>query len=146
MSTLNEQLYIDAVVVYGTKRIFSVKINQAIDPENPPEDPTAEWDTLDLSDYNIRFRVLGSAEGDGVILVEKLITQVSDEDEVGIIEEPTTGEFTFVITAEETELLGIGSRPITLELLDVQSGEVMHVLTEGGVANAEFNKITVVRV
>ena len=71
---------------------------------------------------------------------------MSDEDEVGIIEEPTTGEFTFAITAEETRLLGIGSRPITLELLDVQSGEVMHVLTEGGVANAEFNKITVVRV
>ena len=146
MSTLDEQLYIDAVVVYGTKRIFSVKINQTIDPENPPEDPTAKWDTLDLSDYNVRFRVLGSAEGNGVILIEKVITQTSDDDEVGIIEEPTTGEFTFVITAEETEILGIGSRPITLELLDVQSGEVMHVLTEGGVANAEFNKITVVRV
>lgn len=146
MSTLNEQLYIDAVVVYGTKRTFSVKINQTIDLENPPDDQTEEWDDLDLSDYNIRFRVLGSAEGNGVVLIEKVITQVSDEDNIGIIKAPDTGEFTFVITAEETELLGMGSRPITLELLDVQSGEVIHVLTEGGVANAEFNKITIVRV
>lgn len=144
MSTLNEQLYIDAVVVKGTKRIFSVKIDQEATPEEKQQG--VDWTALDLSLINVRFRVLGSAEGNGIILIEKIITQSSDEDTIGTIADPTSGEFTFTITVDDTEKLGLGSFPIIIELLDVQTGEVIHTLTEGGIANAEFNKITVVRV
>jgi hypothetical protein len=91
------------------------------------------------------MRVLGSAEGDGAILLEKIITQDTDESEVGTIEEPLSGEFTFTITAEDTNLLGLGSKAITLQLLDKDSLELIYTLTEGGVAQSEFNKITVVR-
>lgn len=144
MSTLNEQLYIDTVVVKGTKRIFSVKIDQEATPEEKQQG--VDWTALDLSLINVRFRVLGSAEGNGIILIEKIITQSSDEDTIGTIADPASGEFTFTITVDDTEKLGLGSFPIIIELLDVQTGEVIHTLTEGGIANAEFNKITVVRV
>lgn len=143
MSTLNNQLYIDAVVVYGTGRTMSVGIDVPTGETQNLEIPTFE--PMDLSPYNIRFRILGSAEGDGVILLEKNITQSSDKELVGIIEEPTSGEFTFVVTAEETIKLGIGRYPICLQLLDRKTNELVYTLTEGGIAQGEFNKIQIVR-
>lgn len=143
MSTLNEQLYMDGVVVIGKTRTFSVQINQVTEETQNLTNP--EFEPMDLSPYNIRFRLLGSAEGNGIILLEKIITQVTDHDIVGFIEEPTSGEFTFVITGDESLTLGLGVFPITLELLDADTGEPVHTLTEGGIAQGEFNKITIVR-
>ena len=100
MSTLNEQLYIDGVVVIGKTRTFSVQINQVTKETQNLSNP--EFEPMDLSPYNIRFRLLGSAEGNGIILLEKIITQTTDRNTVGIIEEPTNGEFTFVITNDES--------------------------------------------
>lgn len=138
MTSIN-QLFIDAVIVYKTGRTFSVGI------QTLQEDSNDTFEPFDLSAFSVRMRILGSAEGDGKILIEKLITQTSDEVNTGIIAEPTSGEFTFVITAEETEKLGLGSKPITLELLDKDTKDVIYTLTEGGIAQGEFNKITIVR-
>ena len=143
MSTLNEQLYIDGVVVIGKTRTFSVQINQVTEETQNLSNP--EFEPMDLSPYNIRFRLLGSAEGNGIILLEKIITQTTNRNTVGIIEEPTSGEFTFVITDDESLTLGLGNFPITLELIDADTEEPTYTLTEGGIAQGEFNKIQVVR-
>lgn len=143
MSTLDEQIYIDAVIVKGIGRTLSVSIKQ---PTEETQDlPVPTWEEFDLTPYAVRMRILGSAEGDGAILLEKIITQDTDESDVGTIEEPLSGEFTFTITAKDTNLLGLGSKAITLQLLDKDSLELIYTLTEGGVAQSEFNKITVVR-
>lgn len=144
MSTLNEQLYIDGVVVYGTSRRFLVSIQQPTEETQASSNPVFE--SMDLSPYNIRFRILGSARGNGTVLVEKIISQISDEDTEGIIEEPSSGQFTFVVTAEDTKTLNLGSFPIIIELLDVNTNEPVYTLTEGGIAQGEFNKISIVRV
>ena len=143
MSTLNEQLYIDGVVVIGKTRTFSVQINQVTEETQNLSNP--EFEPMDLSPYNIRFRLLGSAEGNGIILLEKIITQTTNRNTVGIIEEPTSGEFTFVITDDESLTLGLGNFPITLELIEADTEEPTYTLTEGGIAQGEFNKIQVVR-
>ena len=143
MSTLNEQLYIDGVVVIGKTRTFSVQINQVTEETQNLSNP--EFEPMDLSPYNIRFRLLGSAEGNGIILLEKIITQTTNRNTVGIIEEPTSGEFTFVITDDESLTLGLGNFPMTLELIDTDTEEPIYTLTEGGIAQGEFNKIQVVR-
>ena len=143
MSTLNEQLYIDGVVVIGKTRTFSVQINQVTEETQNLSNP--EFEPMDLSSYNIRFRLLGSAEGNGIILLEKIITQTTDRNAVGIIEEPTSGEFTFVITNDESLTLGLGNFPMTLELIDADTDEPIYTLTEGGIAQGEFNKIQIVR-
>lgn len=143
MSTLNEQLYIDGVVVIGKTRTFSVQINQVTEETQNLSNP--EFEPMDLSSYNIRFRLLGSAEGNGIILLEKIITQTTDKNAVGIIEEPTSGEFTFVITNDESLTLGLGNFPMTLELIDADTDEPIYTLTEGGIAQGEFNKIQIVR-
>lgn len=143
MSTLNEQLYIDGVVVIGKTRTFSVQINQVTEETQNLSNP--EFEPMDLSPYNIRFRLLGSAEGNGIILLEKIITQTTNRNTIGIIEEPTSGEFTFVITNEESLDLGLGNFSITLELMDADTEELIYTLTEGGIAQGEFNKIQIVR-
>ena len=143
MSTLNEQLYIDGVVVIGKTRTFSVQINQVTEETQNLSNP--EFEPMDLSPYNIRFRLLGSAEGNGIILLEKIITQTTNRNTVGIIEEPTSGEFTFVITDDESLTLGLGNFPMTLELIDTDTEEPIYTLTEGGIAQGEFNKIQIVR-
>lgn len=143
MSTLNEQLYIDGVVVIGKTRTFSVQINQVTEETQNLSNP--EFEPMNLSPYNIRFRLLGSAEGNGIILLEKIITQTTDRNAVGIVEEPTSGEFTFVITDDESLTLGLGNFPMTLELIDIDTEEPIYTLTEGGIAQGEFNKIQIVR-
>lgn len=144
MSTLNNQLYIDAVVVYGIGRIFSCSLRQPTEETQNSRNVVTE--PLDLTNSIVRFRILGSAEGEGHIIVEKIITRESDPNLVGVIDDPTTGDFTFSITPADTYLLGRGSRPISIEILDKETEELIVNLTEGGTNQGEFNKITVVNV
>lgn len=144
MASLDQQLYINAYLVYGIGRSFSVSLNQATAETQNDSQPTFE--PMDLSQYSIRFRVLGSATGDGVILLEKIINQVTDPSTIGQIESPESGLFTFVITADDTKMLGLGAHPITIELLDIDTGENAFTLTSGGIFQGEFNKIIITNV
>jgi len=138
MASLNG-FFMDAVVVKGTKRTFSVSINHL------KENSLTEFEPLDLDSYSVRFKVLGSATADGEVLLSKIITQNTDVDEVGLIDVPDNGQFTFTITAEDTQQLGLGKFPIMLELLDVNTLEPLVTLTEGGY-KGEFNKLQIVQV
>lgn len=130
--------FIDAVVVKGTTKPFtaSIQIRNEQDTGFVP---------LDLSDYAVRFRIMGAPTADAKVLIEKIITQGTPEESVGIINNATGGEFSFVITDDDTRRLGLGEHPIMLELLDATSLESEFVLTEGGL-NGEFNSIRVVQV
>ena len=96
-------LYIDAVVVKGTKRIFGCTVNTKT--QNEAKD---EFAPLDLTPYSVRFRVLGSATADAKVLLEKIITQTTDEESTGIINDAENGQFEFVINIADTQLLGLG--------------------------------------
>ncbi|MBP5596336.1 MAG: hypothetical protein J6Y02_13195 [Pseudobutyrivibrio sp.] len=133
MSTLDNQLYIDAVVVKGVGRTFSVKVEQG------------DADFL-FNDYSIVLDILGSAEGNGLILIRKTITSDTPESTIGTINLNNPGEFTFTITADDTNFLGLGSFPINLRIVDIDTEETVYNLTEGGIAQGEFDKITIVRV
>ena len=137
MATTN-QLYIDAVVVYGTKKTFTVSI------ETLNEDMVT-FSPLDLNPYSVRFTVLGSATADGEVLLRKIITQNTEESTTGIIDVPDNGQFSFTITKDETINLGLGNHPIMLELLNAETLEPEITLTEGGL-QGEFNKISIVQV
>ena len=130
-------MYLDAVVIYGQPRSFgvSIEINENASIFKP----------FDLSPYSIKFKVLGSSTADAEILVEHLITQNSDRNTDGIINDPTNGEFVFTITAEDTKTLGLGQHPIQIDIIDAASGILMHSLTEGA-ENGEFSKINIVQV
>lgn len=131
-------LYIDAVIVKGSSRTFTVSIETL-------NDDGVTFDPLDLNPYSIRFTVLGSATADGAILLQKVITQNTDVNEEGVIDLPSNGGFSFTVTAEDTNTLGLGKFPIKIELLNVNSLEVEHVLTEGAY-RGEFNKIQITEV
>lgn len=139
MSISDNQLYIDAVVVHGIGRTLTVQI------EHLKQDSQEEFDKFNLTPYSIRFRVLGSADGAGQTLIEKIITQSSDESTTGRITDAEAGEFSFTITADDTKFLGIGARPICLEIVDAETLENVYTLTEGGIAQGEFSKVTIVR-
>lgn len=144
MSTLNNQLFIDAIVVHGVGRVFSASVKQATEETATSTNPVFE--PIDLSGRVVRFRILGSASGAGTVLIEKIIGEDTDAEKIGFIEDPSTGEFTFAVTAQETLKLGVGVRPISLEILDAESLERVITLTEGGTHQGEFNKIQIVRV
>lgn len=130
-------MYIDAVVIYGQPRSFgvSVEINENADIFKP----------FDLSPYSIIFKVLGSSTADAEVLVEHLITQNSNRNTDGWINDPSNGEFVFTITEEDTRRLGLGQHPIQIDIIDAASGILMHSLTEGA-QNGEFSKINIVQV
>lgn len=131
-------MFIDAKVIKGVSRSFSCSLQQ--------KDPTGQsFIPLDLSPFAIRFRVLGSTTADGYILSEHIITQFTDPEVDGQIYDPANGEFSFCISKEDTDKLGIGSRPITIELLDVDTLEYVDTITQGG-KNGEFNKIMIIQV
>lgn len=130
--------FIDAVVVKGETKPFTASI-QIRDEQNTGFVP------MDLSIYSVRFRIMGAPTADAEVLVEKIITQNSDERLDGIINNPEGGEFTFVVTANDTIKIGLGEHPIMLELLDSTSLQHIFTLTEGGL-NGEFNSIRVVQV
>ena len=131
--TVSDNYYIDAVVVRGESKTHSVSINQKT------EDGLS-FEPFDLSDYYIRFRVLGSATLDALVLIEKNITQVSDENEEGIITDASNGQL-----AEDTNTLGIGKFPISIEVMDADTEEPVFTLTEGGY-QGEFNKLQITEV
>lgn len=130
-------MYIDAVVIYGQPRSFGVSIetNENADIFKP----------FDLSPYSIIFKVLGSSTADAEVLVEHLITQNSNRNTDGWINDPTNGEFVFTITEKDTRRLGLGQHPIQIDIIDAASGILMHSLTEGA-QNGEFSKINIVQV
>lgn len=130
-------LYIDAVVVKGTKKTFTVSIETL-------NDDGVTFSPFDLNPYSVRFSVLGSATADGTILLQKVITQNTEETEEGIIDVPENGHFSFTVTAEDTQTLGLGKHPIMLELLDAETLEPEIVLTEGAY-QGEFNKLQIVQ-
>lgn len=132
-------LYIDAVVVKGTKRVFGCTVNTKT--QNEAKD---EFAPLDLTPYSVRFRVLGSATADAKVLLEKIITQTTDEESIGIINDAENGQFEFVINIADTQLLGLGKFAIMIELLDANTLEPQITLTEGGY-NGEFNKLQIVQ-
>ena len=131
-------LFIDAAIVKGVGKSFSCSIQQRNETDT-------DFEPLDLSPYAIRFRVLGSSTADAKVLVEHIITQYTEQDVDGNIFDPSNGQFSFCITAEDTNILGVGKRPIQIDLLDVDTLEYMDTLTEGG-EQGEFNKIFIVQV
>lgn len=130
--------YIDAVLVKGQTKGFSVSI-QTDDEGNGIFTP------FDLSDYAIRFRIMGSATLDGKVLVEHILTQNTDIETIGQIDDAANGQFTFVVNTEDQDIVGLGVHPISIEILDAASLEPDFTLTEGGL-RGEFNKIHIVEV
>lgn len=133
-------MFIDAVIIKGapyTTRTVSISVNENEDGRT--------FVPFDLSDYNVHFYVKGSATLDGKTLIEKVITGNSDAQTVGNIYDPANGQFSFTITKEDTELLGLGRFPIAITLHDADTDEYSFALTEGGL-NGEFNSIQIVQV
>lgn len=130
-------MYIDAVVVLGETKGFSCSIQV--------NSNARYFSPLDLNGYAVQFRVMGAPTADAEVLVEHIITQKTDIETEGQIDNPENGEFTFVISAEDTVKLGIGNHPIQLRLLDADSLELEYTLTEGG-EKGEFSSIQVVQV
>lgn len=136
--TVSNNLYIDAVIVKGETKTHSVSIQQKTEDGQ-------SFEPFDLSDYYIKFKVLGSATLDALTLIEKDITQSSDPETIGNIEDASNGLFNFTITAEDTDTLGIGKFPISIQVCDIDTDDVLFTLTEGGY-KGEFNKIQVIQV
>lgn len=129
--------YIDATCIKGQNNPFtaSIKIN----------DNAEDFTPMDLNNYSIRMRILGSPTADAKVLIEKIITQNTNIEEFGQIDDPNNGAFTFVINKEDTNLLGLGKFPIKLDILDATSLAEIYSLTIGDERN-EFNCIRVVQV
>lgn len=129
--------YIDATCIKGQNNPFtaSIEIN----------DNAEDFTPMDLNNYSIRMRILGSPTADAKVLIEKIITQNTNMEEFGQIDDPNNGAFTFVINKEDTNLLGLGKFPIKLDMLDAASLSEIYSLTIGDERN-EFNCIRVVQV
>lgn len=130
--------YIDATCIKGQKNIFSSTIEIT-------EDNGISFVPFDLNAYSVRFRVLGAPTADAKTLIEKIITQNTDIEVIGQIDNPSNGSFTFTITKDDTNILGLGKFPIKLDLLDAASGSEIYSLTLGD-ERSEFNSIRVVQV
>lgn len=129
--------YIDCTVIKGQNKAHRCVIEAL--------DELKEFQPLDLNDYAVQFRVMGAPTANAKVLVEHIITQNTDLETEGQITNPENGEFVFIISAEDTEILGLGSHPIQLNLLDADSLEIATNLTEGN-TKAEFNRINIVQV
>ena len=81
-------LYVDAVCIKGETRSFNCTINTS-------EDGGSTFNPLDLSEYHVKFRVLGSPTSDSKVLLEKIITQDTLLEVEGQITVPANGEFVF---------------------------------------------------
>ena len=106
--------FIDAVILKGQTRQFTATI-QIRDEQN------LNFVPFDLSPYIIRFRVMGSPVADADVIVEHIITQNTHLETVGKITNPEAGEFTFTITAEDTNILGLGKKPIMIDILNADT-------------------------
>lgn len=142
-------MFIDAVVIKGQTRPFTCSIQTTDGIKNPDESVVTHdnllWMPADLSECSVRLRIMGSPTADAAVLVEHIITQETDEFTEGQITDPEEGQFTFVITAEDTDIIGLGNHPIMLELVHPESLETIYTLTEGG-RNGEYSRIQVVQV
>lgn len=131
--------FIDAVIIKGSgNKRFSVSLEQRTEDG-------AGFEGMDLSNYSIRFRVLGAPTADAKVLVEHIITQNSDEENEGIISDPANGQFIFVINKDDQDLLDLGIHPISIDILDAASNIPVFTLTEGN-TRQEFNCIRLVQV
>lgn len=131
--------FIDAVVVKGEgNKPFTVSIEQRDETET-------SFKPLDLSSNAVRFRVLGSSTADGKVLVEHIITSNTDIETEGQIHDASNGQFTFVVSKEDQDLLGVGKFPISIDILDINTLEHQFTLTEGD-SRGEFNKLQIVEV
>lgn len=131
--------YIDAIVVKGEgNKPFTVSIEQRDVTET-------SFEGYDLSNYSVRFRVLGAPTADAKVLVEHIITQNSDIETVGQITDAANGQFTFVVSEDDQDVLGLGVHPISIDILDAASLTKIFTLTEGG-NRGEFNCIQIVEV
>lgn len=130
--------FIDATCIKGQLNVFSSTIEVT-------EDGGQTFNPLNLNNFIVRFRVLGAPTADAKILIEKMITQNSDTDEIGQIDDPNNGSFVFAITKDDTNKLGLGKFPVKLDLLDAGSGSEVYSLTIGD-ERSEFNCIRVVQV
>ena len=71
---------------------------------------------MDLTEYNIRFQVKKVPLADKPSIIDKTITSLSDENKVGIINNPTNGEFKIHLLEEDTSYpVGEYSLIISLE-------------------------------
>lgn len=131
--------FINAVIIKGETKPFTVSI------EIKENETSSTFVPFDLSDYAVKFCIMGSTTADAKELVTKIITQNSDEDLTGQIYNAEGGQFSFVVTSEDTKKVGLGEHPIKIELLDAASLETEFILTEGGL-KGEFNSIRVVQV
>lgn len=130
-------MYIDATVIKGMTTSKSCHIEV--------KDSGTKFAPLDLNGYAVRLRILGSATADAEVLVEHIITQNTDVNVDGVIDNPNGGDFILTINKEDTEILGVGNHPISLQLLNAEDLIVEYNLTEGG-QKGEFSKIQVVQV
>lgn len=135
--TITDGLYIDALVIKGSTRSFSVSMEQLDETEQ-------NFEPFNLSPYSIKFQVLGAAEADAEVLIEKIITGNTEAEEVGIIDNPEQGTFIFTITSEDTDKLGLGKFPVCIRLIDAETEEDVSILTEGSF-EGEFNKLQIVQ-
>lgn len=131
-------LYVDAVCIKGETRSFNCTINTS-------EDGGSTFNPLDLSEYHVKFRVLGSPTSDSNVLLEKIITQDTLLEVEGQITVPANGEFVFTINKEDTNELGLGAFPISIQLVGADDNDLVYTLTEGG-QRGEFNKLRIVQV
>lgn len=131
--------FIDAVVVKGAgNKRFTVSIEERDETET-------SFIPFDLSNYLIRFRVLGAPTADGKVLIEHTFDANSEIDKGGQITDGQNGQFTFTITEEDQEKLAVGKYPIDLSILTPEDNSAEIILTEGG-ERGEFNCIRVVQV
>lgn len=130
--------FIDAVVIKGQGKSFTVSVEA--------RNENLVFVPFDLSPYSIRFKIMGAPTADAAVLVEHLITGTSDLTKDGLITNAQNGEFTFTITKEDTLKLGLGKKPIMIDIVDEGNPDNFQFsLTEGG-SNGEFNKIFIVQV
>ena len=133
-------MFIDAVCIKGKAPhpfSCSVMVNENEDGRT--------FTPFDLSDYYVRFCVLGAPTADAKVLVEKIITTASDYDHIGAITDAANGQFTFTINEDDMDVLGLGKFPISLDIYEAQNNTRVVSLTEGEV-QGEFSKIQVVQV
>lgn len=129
--------YIDAICIKGQKNLFTASIEL--------NDNAEEFTPMDLNNYSIRIQILGAPTADAKVLIEKIITQNTEIEEVGQIDDPNNGCFTFTINKKDTNILGLGRFPIKIDLLDAASLSLVYSLTIGD-ENNEINAIRVVQV
>lgn len=146
-------MYIDCVAVKGETTSFSgglnivntTKVTKLMNSDFTPFPLSGVDEDGNAYSYSIIFRIMGAPTADAKVLVEHIITQSSDINKGGVINDSDNGNFIFTITAEDTDAIGIGNHPIQLILADEETLEPVYTLTTGG-QRGEFSKVQIVQV